>query len=148
MNHLLKAVASVENDWGQQNVEEYLGVKCDLKKEGKDTHFKMNEWIKPCFCFFVKDVLFCRVRYLAQHVILLHIVDLSGVDLPFQGVLKEFTADIKQQGADGPLSQHAARRCLVVIAGGGDAIAQDHAHQQAWGGVWQQYGKQTENNEY
>lgn len=82
-------------------------------------------------------------RYLAQHVVLLHIVDLSGVDLPFEGVLKEFTADIKQQGADGPLRQHAARRRLVVIAGGGDAVAQDHAHQQAWGRAWQQHGKQT-----
>lgn len=70
-------------------------------------------------------------RYLAQHVILLHVVDLSGVDLPFQGVLKEFAADIKQQGADGPLCQLAARRCLVVIACGGDAVAQDYAHQQA-----------------
>lgn len=82
-------------------------------------------------------------RYLAQHVILLHIMDLSGVDLPFQGVLKEFTTDIKQQGADGPLRQLAAWRCLVVIAGGGDAVAQDHAHQQAWGWVWQRQGKQN-----
>lgn len=40
MNHLLQAVAGVENDWGQQNVEEHFGVKGDLKKEGKDTHFK------------------------------------------------------------------------------------------------------------
>lgn len=34
-NHLLQAVASVENDWRQQNVEEYFGVKCHLKKEGE-----------------------------------------------------------------------------------------------------------------
>lgn len=80
---------------------------------------------------FFRYVLVLPSRYLAQHVVLLHIVDLSGVDLPFEGVLKEFTADIKQQGADGPLRQHAARRRLVVIAGGGDAITQDHAHQQA-----------------
>lgn len=35
INHLLQAVASVENDWRQQNVEEYFGVKCHLKKEEK-----------------------------------------------------------------------------------------------------------------
>lgn len=72
-------------------------------------------------------------RYLAQHVILLHIVNLSGVDLPFERVLKELAADIKQQGADRSFLQRAARGCLVVVAGGGDAVSQNHTNQQTWG---------------
>lgn len=66
---------------------------------------------------------FCRPDgYLAQHIILLHIVNLSGVDFSFESVLKELSTDIKQQGADRPLVQRAARGCLVVVASGRDAI--------------------------
>lgn len=71
--------------------------------------------------------------YLAQHVVLLHIVNLSRVDLSFEGVLKELAADIKQQGASRPFLQRAARGGLVVVAGGRDAVSQDHTHQQTWG---------------
>lgn len=69
-------------------------------------------------------------RYLAQHIVLLHIVNLSGVDLPFEGVLIELAADIKQQGADRSFLQRAAWGCLVVVAGGGDAVPQNHTYQQ------------------
>lgn len=69
--------------------------------------------------------------YLAQHIILLHIVNLSGVDFSFESVLKELSTDIKQQGADRPLLQRAARGSLVVVAGGRDAIPQNHTYQQA-----------------
>lgn len=69
-------------------------------------------------------------RYLAQHVVLLHVVDLPGVDLPLQRVLEELAADVEQHGADGPFLQRAARRRLVVVAGGRDAVPQDDAHQQ------------------
>lgn len=74
--------------------------------------------------------MFLSDCYLAQHIILLHIVNLSGVDLPFEGVLKELAADIKQQGADRSFLQRAARGCLVVVAGGGDAVPQNHTDQQ------------------
>lgn len=70
--------------------------------------------------------------HLAQHIVLLHIVDLPGVDLSFQGVLKELAADVKQQGAGGPLLQGAAQGGLVVVAGGRNAITQNHTHQQTW----------------
>lgn len=60
--------------------------------------------------------------YLTQHIILLHVVDLFEVDLTFQGVLKELAAYIKQQGAGRSFLQRAARGCLVVVAGGWNAI--------------------------
>lgn len=68
---------------------------------------------------------------LAQHVILLHVVDLPGVDLPFEGVLKELAADIEQEDAGRSHVHDAAHLGLVVVAGGGNAVAQDHAYQQA-----------------
>lgn len=61
--------------------------------------------------------------YLAQHVILLHVVNLTRVDLAFEGVLKELATDIKQQGADRPFLQGAAWWGFVVVAGGRDAVA-------------------------
>lgn len=57
-------------------------------------------------------------------------MDLSGVDLALQRVLEELAADVEQQRADRSLLQRAAGRSLMVVAGGGDSIAQDHAHQQ------------------
>lgn len=57
-------------------------------------------------------------------------MNLSGVDLPFEGVLKELATDIKQQGADGSFVQRAARGRLVVVAGGRDAVPQNHTYQQ------------------
>lgn len=77
-----------------------------------------------------EELMFYSGCYLAQHVILLHIVDLSGIDLPFEGVLKELAADIKQQGADRSFLQRAAWGSLVVVAGGRDAVPQNHTHQQ------------------
>lgn len=68
--------------------------------------------------------------YFAQHVVLLHIVNLAGVDLSFEGVLKELAADIKQQGAGRPFLQRAARWGFVVVAGSRDAVTQDHTYQQ------------------
>lgn len=61
--------------------------------------------------------------YLAEHVVLLHIVNLPRVDLAFERVLEELAADVEQQRADRPLPQRAARRRLVVVAGGRDAVA-------------------------
>ena len=58
-------------------------------------------------------------------------MDLVRVDLALERVLEELAADVKQQRADGPLLQGAAGGRLVVVAGGGDAVAQDHPHQQA-----------------
>lgn len=78
----------------------------------------------------------CRV-YFAQHVVLLHVVDLSGVYLSLQRVLKELPADVQQDGADRPLLQWAAGGGLVVVAGGRDAVPQDHPHQQTWGEIIQ-----------
>lgn len=75
--------------------------------------------------------MFCL--YLSQHIILLHVVNLPGVDLPFEGVLEELAADIEQQGADGSFLQRAARGGLVVVAGGRDAVTQDHTYQQTCG---------------
>lgn len=117
----------MENDWRQQNVEEYFRVKCHLEKI---RHYKKQQQDKRvnlanASLFFLSDC------YLAQHIILLHIVNLSGVDLPFEGVLKELAADIKQQGAYRSLVQRAAWGCLVVVAGGGDAVSQNHTYQQA-----------------
>lgn len=60
--------------------------------------------------------------YLSQHIVLLHIVNLSGVDLPFEGVLKELATDIKQQGAGRSFLQRAARGGLVVVACGRNAV--------------------------
>lgn len=58
-------------------------------------------------------------------------MDLPEVDLPFQGVLKELAADIEQQGAGRSFLQRAARGGLVVVAGGWNAVTQDHTDQQA-----------------
>ena len=77
-----------------------------------------------------KELKRCQWIYLAQHIILLHVVDLPGVDLPFEGVLKELAADVEQQGADRPLLQDAAGWGLVVVAGGWNAVTQNHTHQQ------------------
>lgn len=71
--------------------------------------------------------------YLAQHVILLHVMDLPWVDFPFEGVLKELAADIEQEGAGRSYVHDAAHRGLVVVTGGGNAVTQDHTHQQTWG---------------
>lgn len=60
-------------------------------------------------------------------------MNLPGVDLPFEGVLKELATDIKQQGADRSFLQRAARGRLVVVAGGRDAVTQDHTYQQTCG---------------
>lgn len=60
-------------------------------------------------------------------------MNLSGVDLPFQGVLEELAAGVEQEGAGGSDVHGTAHRGLVVVAGGGDAVTQDHADQQAWG---------------
>lgn len=57
-------------------------------------------------------------------------MDLSGVDLPFEGVLEELAADVEQEGAGGPHVHGAAHRGLVVVAGGRDAVTQDHPYQQ------------------
>ena len=75
----------------------------------------------------------CFVFYLSQHIVLLHVVNLPGVDLPFEGVLEELATDIKQQGADRSFLQRAARGGLVVVAGGWDAVTQDHTYQQTCG---------------
>lgn len=68
--------------------------------------------------------------YLAQHVILLHVVNLSRVDLSLEGVLEELPADVQQQRAGRSFLQRAARGGLVVVAGGGDAVPQNDPHQQ------------------
>lgn len=68
--------------------------------------------------------------HLAEHVVLLYVVDLSGVDLPLQRVLEELAADVEQQRADWPLLQRAAGRSLMVVTGRRDPVAQDYAHQQ------------------
>lgn len=74
------------------------------------------------------SVLPC-LPHLSQHVVLLHVVYLAGVDLSFQRVLKELPADIQQQCAGGSLPQRAACWRLVVIAVGWDAITQNHTNQ-------------------
>lgn len=71
--------------------------------------------------------------YLSQHFIILHVVHLVGVDLSFQGVLVEFPADVDQQGG-GAGVYGAAQRGVADVPGNVDAVAQDHADKQAWGG--------------
>lgn len=60
-------------------------------------------------------------------------MDLPWVDFPFEGVLKELAADIEQEGAGRSYVHDAAHRGLVVVTGGGNAVTQDHTHQQTWG---------------
>jgi len=68
--------------------------------------------------------------YLAQHVILLHTVDFSKVDLPLERVLKELSANVEEHRADRTFLQGATRRSFIMVAGGGNAIPQNNAHQQ------------------
>lgn len=58
-------------------------------------------------------------------------MNLPEVDLPFEGVLEELAADIEQQGAGRSFLQRAAQGRLVVVAGGRNAVTQDHTDQQA-----------------
>lgn len=71
-----------------------------------------------------------RKGHLAQHVILLHVVDLPRAYFPFERVLKELPADVDQQGCEGPVLR--AAEGLVVAAGGGSPVSQDHPNYESW----------------
>lgn len=75
-----------------------------------------------------------RLPYLPQHLIVLDVVELLGADFPLQGVLVVLSADVHQQRGGTGLHL-AALRHVVDIAGDVDAIAQDHADQDPWGGT-------------
>lgn len=81
-----------------------------------------NPWVQP------KESLIQTIHdgfYLAQHLIVLHILHLVGTDLPFQTVLIEFVADVDEQS--GRAGIEVAAQCDVVnIPRNTDAIAQDH----------------------
>lgn len=74
-----------------------------------------------------------RLPYLPQHLIVLDVIELLGADFPLQGVLVELPADVHQQRGGTGLHL-AAQRHVVDIAGDVDAVAQDHADQDPWGG--------------
>jgi len=63
--------------------------------------------------------------HLPQHVVLLHVVDLPRADFPFERIFKELPADVDQQGCERPVLLRAAER-LVMAAGGGGPVSQDH----------------------
>lgn len=72
--------------------------------------------------------------YLPQHLIILDVVELLGTDFPLQGVLIELATDVHQQRGRAALHL-AAQGDVVHIAGDVDAVAQDHANQDTWGGT-------------
>lgn len=69
-------------------------------------------------------------------------MNLSGVDLPFEGVLEELAADVEQECAGGSYVHGTAHRGFVMVAGGGDAVTQDHTDQQTWGNQIKSRGMQ------
>lgn len=75
-----------------------------------------------------------RLPYLSQHLIILDVIELLGADFPLQGVLVVLSADIHQQRGGTGLHL-AAQRHVVDIAGDMNAVAQDHADQDPWGGT-------------
>lgn len=69
--------------------------------------------------------------YLPQHLVVLYVVDLVGADLSFQSVLVELAADVDQQGGGAGVNV-AAHRHVADVPRNVDAVAQDHADENAW----------------
>lgn len=69
------------------------------------------------------------VSHLPQHLVVLHVVQLVGVDLPLQRVLVKLAGDVDQQrggaGVDG-----AAQGDVAHVPRNVDGVAQDHADQK------------------
>lgn len=65
--------------------------------------------------------------YLSQHLIVLHVVHLVGIDLSFQSILIEFTTDVDQQCGGAGINV-TAQRDAANIPRNMDAVAQDHAN--------------------
>lgn len=67
--------------------------------------------------------------YLAEHLVVLYVIDFIGTDLSLQCVLIEFTADIHQQR--GRTGVDITAQCNIAhVTGNMDAIAQDNTHKQ------------------
>lgn len=82
----------MENDGRQQDIEEDFRVESNLRgKTANEASVEEEQDILFGFGF----LLWLR-RHLAQHVVLLHIVNVAGVDLPFERVLEELAADVEQ----------------------------------------------------
>lgn len=77
--------------------------------------------------------------HLAQHVILLHVVDLPRAYFPFERILKELPADVNQQGCKRPVLLRAAER-LVMATGRGSPISQDDPNYESWKRVKNPWG--------
>ncbi len=71
------------------------------------------------------------ILYLAEHLVVLNVIDFTATDLSFQRVLIELTTDIHQQcgwtGID-----ITAQRNIVHVTGNMNSITQDNTHKQPW----------------
>lgn len=65
--------------------------------------------------------------YLAQHLIILHVIHAIGTDLSFQSVLVEFATDIDQE-CGGAGVDVAGQINIVYIPRDMNAITQDHTN--------------------
>lgn len=64
--------------------------------------------------------------YLAQHLIILHVVHTVGADLPLQSILVESATDVDQEGGGAGVND-AAQGGRVNIARNVNTVSQDHA---------------------
>lgn len=71
------------------------------------------------------------ISHLAQHLVVLHVIQLVGIDLPLQCVLVKLAADVDEQ-CGGAGVDRAAQGDVTHVARNVDGVAQDHANQKPW----------------